>query len=123
MLSTTGSAVFSPVPRSITEARHFAVAYLAEIGCPYATVETAALLVSELAANAVHHAATTFSVALMLTDHTLTVVVVDQGSGDVVVQDPAAEGGHGLALVEALADSWGVRPQHPGKSVYFQLSC
>ncbi|MFJ4967972.1 ATP-binding protein [Streptomyces sp. NPDC088755] len=31
------------------------------------------------------------------------------------------ESGHGLRLVEALADDWGVRPHHPGDKMVWAM--
>src|SRR3954469_8764781 len=68
---------FSADPSSVTGARHFVAHSLTADGCPYATVETAKLLVSEIASNAVLHARSPFQVSLSQHDHSLTIAVTD----------------------------------------------
>jgi anti-sigma regulatory factor (Ser/Thr protein kinase) len=89
--------------------------------------ETAALLVSELAANASKHALggvdDRFEVVVTRRDDRLRVEVVD-GSADLpVLRDPDtwAEDGRGLFLVEQLADGHGTYPLPCGKAVWFEL--
>ena len=36
--------------------------------------------------------------------------------------DVDEESGHGLMLVEAMADAWGTRPTDTGKTVWFTLN-
>jgi anti-sigma regulatory factor (Ser/Thr protein kinase) len=116
-------AGFPAVVGSVTEARHFVELRLTVVGCPDATVHTAALLVSELATNAVQHASAPFSVALHHDEQGLTVEVADAGEGEVLPREPDDRGGYGLRIVAALADDWGVRDQLGGKAVYFRLPC
>jgi anti-sigma regulatory factor (Ser/Thr protein kinase) len=122
-MAAIGEASFTPVPESVPEARHFAINRLEQLGCPGATVETAALLVSELASNAVRHAATPFHVLVGRSEHTVEVAVCDSGAGVPAVRDPDATGGRGLTIVEAFARDWGVHRQRGGKAVYFHLPC
>jgi phosphoserine phosphatase RsbU/P len=80
-------------------------------------VDTAVLLASELAENAVLHAGTEFEVALTVTDEEVRVEVTDRGSGplEAHLAQPrrtygrAASHGRGLALVQRLASAWGTR--------------
>lgn len=91
----------------------------------YRLVEAAALLVSELVTNAVIHARSE-----------VDLVIGRQGSRAVLrveVSDQSAEppnlgsfdldtlSGRGLALVEALADRWGVETHSAGKRIWFEL--
>ncbi|MGC5361942.1 ATP-binding protein [Streptomyces sp. DT24] len=89
--------------------------------------DTAELLASELATNAVIHAVggASYRVICALSDAALTVTVVDHGGGVPVVRHGSgtATHGRGLFLVETLADDWGVRTVPPrGKATYFVLS-
>ena len=122
-MSPIGEARFTPVPESVTEARRFTTARLQDFGCAGATVETAALLVSELASNAVRHAATPFRVVVGRSEHTVEVAVADSGAGEPFVREPDATGGRGLTIVQAFARDWGVHRQRDGKAVYFHLPC
>jgi hypothetical protein len=83
----------------------------------------AALLVSELATNAIVHAKTPFEVRVRVaastrvevTDHSSTALRVGPASSD-------SEHGRGLCVVHAIASSWGVEDAPPGKRVWFELA-
>jgi anti-sigma regulatory factor (Ser/Thr protein kinase) len=85
--------------------------------------ETARLLVSELVANAVTHAATDVTLALDLGPECLRVEVSDGARSELRARHPGPEdpSGRGLLIVEALADRWGVEADPPGKTVWFEL--
>ncbi|MEE1751839.1 ATP-binding protein [Streptomyces sp. SP18CS02] len=90
--------------------------------------EEAALVVAELAANAVSHGQVPgrdFRLAVSVSGETLRIEVTDtQGDLLPVVRRPSdAESGRGLLLVEALADRWGttVGPV-PCKTVWAELT-
>jgi anti-sigma regulatory factor (Ser/Thr protein kinase) len=119
----TAIAPFPPEPSSVTAARHFVAESLEADGCPRATIETAKLLVSELASNAVLHARSPFQVSLSQHDHSLTVAVTDASTRRPTPGAVSACGGRGLHLVEALANDWGVHDREDGKAVYFHLPC
>lgn len=125
---------FSSTPRGARLARHLALHRLNAWGIPYdsETSDTAALLVAELAANAVTHGRVPgrdFELRLTFDAHTLRIDVSDargerrpEGPGAVGTPPPRAEGGRGLLLVEALADRWAVLDRPPiGKSVRAEL--
>ena len=95
------------------------------------TAETAVLLASELAENAVLHAGTEFDVGLELDADALTVSVTDRGSGplETHLAEPrrrygrAASHGRGLELVGRLASAWGTRHDADGRhTIWFSLS-
>jgi anti-sigma regulatory factor (Ser/Thr protein kinase) len=117
------SAPFTADPHSVLGARHFVADSLAAEGCPFATVETATLLVSELASNAVLHARSPFQVSMCRQDHSLTVAVTDGSDVPPVTREVTPAGGRGLRLVNALATEWGVCPREGGKAVYFRIPC
>lgn len=86
-------------------------------------VDVAALLTSELVANAVVHAHSPAVVVLSRSENTLRVDVIDLGDSMLVVERDRqlGDGGRGLPLVDALSNSWGVTPLVLGKSVWFTL--
>ena len=127
---------FSATARGARLARLLAVQQLDAWGFPYGArlSETVAIVVAELAANAVTHgrvAGRDFALTLSLLEaaQTLRVEVADTRTeawpapAPPPAADPAAETGRGLLLVEALADRWGVaaRADGPGKTVWAQL--
>ncbi|MCQ4083724.1 ATP-binding protein [Streptomyces sp. RB6PN25] len=125
---------FSATPLGARLARHLAVNQLHCWGiAPRASAsDTAAVLVAEMAANAVTHGRVPgrdFELRLALTGRTLRIEVSDTrterrppGPGDVSSPQPLAESGRGLVLVEALADRWTVLDRVPvGKTVRAEL--
>lgn len=110
-------------PSSVTGARHALVAFLEKEGCADRGSDTAGLLVSELATNAVRHAKTPFTVGMSHVPGTLEVEVGDGDPTHPRRRDPDDDGGRGLQIVDALADEWGTRPRASGKAVYFRIAC
>ncbi len=93
--------------------------------------DTAVLLASELAENAVLHAGTEFEVGLEIDADGITISVTDRGSGplEAHLAEPrrrygrAASHGRGLELVGRLASAWGTRHDADGRhTVWFTLS-
>ena len=111
---------FEPTTRAVSSARLFAMEVVSAERPDSAIV---ALLVSELAANAVRHARTGFRLSVaMWADRTR--VELSDGSG-VPPKFPQGPGdgepcGRGLTLVAALADSFGCTPTFTGKTVWFE---
>jgi hypothetical protein len=82
-----------------------------------------ALVVTELAANAIVHAQTGFTVDLSAGPDVLRIAVRDASPLPPAAAAclPAAPL-HGLGAVDALASRWGVEPiGHSGKSVWVEL--
>jgi len=73
-------------------------------------MESALLVASELAANAVTHADTGFRIQLSLAPTTLRIDVTDSGKGTPEPQPPtlSEEHGRGLLLIGALTTAWGL---------------
>ncbi|MFF3502334.1 ATP-binding protein [Streptomyces sp. NPDC003247] len=104
-------AQLSPTPRGARLARLLATEQLRSWGLP---VDPAALIVAELAANAVTHGRADgrdFRLLLYVIGDTLRIEVSDT-RGDrtpcVGQVPPDSESGRGLVLVDALAERWGV---------------
>jgi hypothetical protein len=87
-------------------------------------VAPASLIASELVSNVVDHAHTMMNLRLTLRDRYLHISVRD-GSGAQPVPAslplPEADRGRGLAIVEAIAHSWGWLPSDGGKVVWATL--
>ena len=119
------SAAFPPTVKSVPEARHFLCDAIAPRLAPEA-LDVALLLVSELATNAVMHAATPFVVDVRMAPSSLRISVADgdDHTPTVAERDRATPGGFGLYLVEQLAARWGIdatdQGEH-GKEVWFEL--
>ncbi|ATW50519.1 ATP-binding protein [Streptomyces peucetius] len=126
---------FSSTPRGARLARRLALHQLDTWGVPHGSEasDTAALLVAELAANAVTHGRVPgrdFEVTVKLLDRTLRIAVSDtrgerrppNPGAPRPAMPPLAETGRGMLLVEALADRWEVLDRIPvGKTVVAEL--
>ncbi|MFJ9426050.1 ATP-binding protein [Streptomyces sp. NPDC101249] len=89
-------------------------------------IDRAALGVTELLTNVHRHAAPdkscTVEIELMLGRLTVSVRDHDPRLPEMQDVDPSATSGRGLAMVAAVSESWGVRPDGPsGKVVWFTL--
>ena len=103
-------------------ARGFALAMLEQWRGGQLAADTA-LVVTELATNAVLHAGSAFSVSLTLSGGAIRISVGDTlplGPGAVDQQLTAASG-HGLGVVAAMATRWGVETVPTGKAVWAEL--
>jgi hypothetical protein len=104
-------------------ARHFAVDAVRRLGAADLADDTA-LVVTELAANAMVHAGTGFTVDLAVGPDVLRISVRDASPlppGAAAAGLPAVPL-HGLGAVDTLARRWGVEPLgHSGKSVWVEL--
>jgi hypothetical protein len=113
---------FVKARHSPTAARHFVVETLTRWGCEE-RVADAALVVTELATNAVVHARSDFVVTLSLRPGAVRISVRD-GSVDVPVRRDLTVvemSGRGVALVAALASRWGTDLHGDGKVVWAEL--
>jgi anti-sigma regulatory factor (Ser/Thr protein kinase) len=112
------------VPESVAEARRFAIDALGDL--PGDIVNDVAVMVSELATNALVHAATSFTVSVDRRERRVHVEVTDAGSGIPTRRSPGETEPHGrgLTIVEELSDQWGTT--HPagdvGKAVWFTIN-
>jgi anti-sigma regulatory factor (Ser/Thr protein kinase) len=107
---------------SIAAARHHTVQQFDDWGLR-AHSEAAALLVSELATNAVIHAESAFELALIRRDDSVGIVVSDRSTEPPVRQGHDAEpSGFGLNIVSQLASDWGWEREKRGKKVWAVLA-
>jgi anti-sigma regulatory factor (Ser/Thr protein kinase) len=122
-----GSLTIPGRPEQVREARLFVAKALGEL---HPNLDTAVLLTSELVTNAVMHSSSrctggTVSVLIMESAGGLRIEVADEGSdlsSPVVRGDVYASDGHGLFLVQTLADQWGYLRDDRGTTVWFWLA-
>ena len=110
-------------PSSVPQARH-AVEQALEAWGLDDLGWIAALLVSELAANALLHARTGFTVVLEDLPHGAARLAVSDGSGALPRSrryGEEATTGRGLHLIDDLARDWGVERTELGKTVWVEL--
>ncbi|WP_327245831.1 ATP-binding protein [Streptomyces sp. NBC_01320] len=120
---------FSATRRGARLARRLAVHQLDEWGVPYGSEfsDNAALVVAELAANAVLHGhvkGRDFELRLLDLADMLRIEVSDalgEQGPQRCAPTSGAESGYGLHLVEALATSWGATDRVVGKTVWAEL--
>jgi anti-sigma regulatory factor (Ser/Thr protein kinase) len=115
---------FPNSPDSVPAARRSIVAALA--GAPRDVIDVVAVMVSELATNAIRHAGTGFVLGIDRTDDALRVEVTDPGVGEPAMRSPEPwePTGRGLRIVQEFSDDWGVAPSpgRSGKTVWFTIS-
>ncbi|WP_328747005.1 ATP-binding protein [Streptomyces sp. NBC_00285] len=117
----------SPTPRGARLARHLALNQLHAWGIAHGTPvsDAVAVIVAELAANAVTHGRVPgrdFELGLALVTGSVRIEVTDTREEPFPAVRPMrllGDGGRGLVLVDALADRWEVRDREPppGKTV------
>ncbi|MGH2863824.1 MAG: ATP-binding protein, partial [Solirubrobacteraceae bacterium] len=84
-------------------------------------VDEAALVLSELANNAVIHADSPFSISIDAHEAALRIAVTDSCrcvEGSTLVP----RFGHGLGVIQALSSAWGVEEREGGKVVWAELT-
>lgn len=88
-------------------------------------VDTAALVTTELVANAVRHADGACALELTRRGSVLRMAVLDNGHGIPSVEppDPTAFGGRGMQIVASMSTAWGVAQLDDGvKAVWAELN-
>lgn len=125
---TTSSATRSatirlrPDRREVALARRFVVDRCVEWGRSGAA-DDAAIVVSELVANALVHVRSACELTMGLRGDVLRIDVVDHGGGMPDIQRArfGDDHGRGLLLVSILCTAWGTEPNGKGKSVWAEL--
>lgn len=116
--------VFLPVPEAVASSRRFVISSLRQLGADH-LVQDAALIVSELATNAVLHAQSPFRVSVDESVGVVCISVQDVGEGHAAPRfgesDEHAIDGRGIAIIEALARRWGCDTLSDGKVVWAEL--
>ena len=114
----------SPDPRSAGVARRALTDYCAARRVPGQLSEMGVLAMSELVTNVVIHAGTPALVLAEYDGANLTLAVSDGEPALPVALPPDDERTHGrgVAIVEALGATWGVRRTHLGKVVWVNLA-
>lgn len=109
-------------PRSAGQARRLVDETLRRWSCGE-LLDVVNLLVSEVVTNAVVHGRSQVVVTVQLRPAAVRIDVLDNGTGLPVprVARADATSGRGMALVEALASSWGIDARDGGKSVWFEV--
>jgi anti-sigma regulatory factor (Ser/Thr protein kinase) len=111
---------FTPTLDAPRHVRELLRSQLRELHCDEQLIELGTLTASELAANAVLHAHTPFRLLIEQKDESVWIAVEDeepvQGRFKIVSRPL-----HGLALISALAERWGVTPGAHGKVVWAEL--
>jgi anti-sigma regulatory factor (Ser/Thr protein kinase) len=114
-----------PDPTAPGAARAFLRCAAEEWGVDDDLAQDAAMVITELVANAVDHARSESTLALHVTREGLCVSVRDGRPGPVprpAPIDPTAARGRGLQMVDALTSAWGVTLHAEGKTVWAVLS-
>lgn len=116
---------FPPHLDSAREARHFVLGQLGS-RADRALASDAAIVIAELAANAIEHARSAFTVAVSLAGGTVPGDIVRIAVRDMM---PLGDGeqlvtatGHGLDVVAKIARRWAVEPLPDGKVIWVELS-
>ena len=121
--TVTAQVEFLGTREYVAWARHWLRAALRS--CPAA--DDAALLVSELATNALTHSASgqggTFTVTVSHRSADVRVEVADQGGPWTPDMTGDELHGRGLLIVGSLAHSWGITGDDSGRTVWFELDC
>lgn len=118
---TVDTSSFPARAESVRAARVFTAERLHAIGAD-AQVPVVALIVSELATNAVRHARSTFDVAVTTCDDRVRVSVRDCSANFPNPSSTAVRsGGRGLEIVSGVSSRWGWESSAGGKVVWAEV--
>lgn len=109
-------------PVAARDARHLVRDLLAQWSLDD-LMDDAGLVVTELVANAIEHAASECQLSISRYDDGVRIEVHDAGSGTPEPQpvSETAEDGRGLLIVGALSSAWGIDDEPHGKTVWVEL--
>jgi hypothetical protein len=121
---TIGFREFTPSFDCVQEVRQFVNETLERVGTDQEVVFECQLVADELAANAVVHTGSIFSVAVELTNELVRIAVRDESNSPPVPQHSAAtdESGRGLVIVSGTASGWGSVSLGRGKEIWADFS-
>lgn len=124
-MSTPATLVLAPDPASVRRARALVKQVCREAGLSDDAVDAAVLLTSETVTNAFTHGRSEARLCALpvARGRRVRVEVSDDDSRHPhrAPRDEDSLSGRGLALVDALAASWGVRDDRYGKTVWFEV--
>lgn len=123
-----GRLIMPGQPDHVRQARGLVVKALGDL---HPRLDDAVLMTSELVTNAVMHTNSrrpggTVAVTIQESAGGVRIEVADSGSeltAPVVRSEVYSADGHGLFLVQCLADTWGYLRDESGTTVWFWLSC
>jgi anti-sigma regulatory factor (Ser/Thr protein kinase) len=120
--ATTFAATLEPVTQSVALARHTLEEWAREVDA-LTVIETAVLLVSEVATNVVKYAGTTFTMSAYWLPPILRIEVTDSAPVPKrATRGPGQVGGWGFTLLEELSRAWGIDERSGGsKVVWFEV--
>jgi anti-sigma regulatory factor (Ser/Thr protein kinase) len=118
-----GRFEFPPTTRSAMVSRHLMRDLLSE-SLSKQELDVVVLLTNELVTNAIVHSRENFELTVREFSGFVEVEVADSDRRVPVVRapTPAKGSGRGLAMVESLAQDWGVIRHEMGKAVWFRLA-
>lgn len=119
----SATLVVEPDPAAVRQARSFVRSHCRAAGIDADACENAVLLTSETVTNAFTHGRSEARITVTIGARAILVEVGDDNSRHPqrVEQDADALDGRGLAILEILAGSWGVRDDRYGKVVWFEI--
>jgi anti-sigma regulatory factor (Ser/Thr protein kinase) len=125
----TAERLFAPTPESVAASRRFVLDHVRQL--PTSTRDQLALIVSELATNAVIHAVTPFTIAMNLREDALRLEVSDRSSLEATpaTEPPPPDQPHGRGLMIVghmagqLGAEWGVTGNGAasGKTIWLNI--
>jgi anti-sigma regulatory factor (Ser/Thr protein kinase) len=113
----------APAADNVQLARHYVMRGCTEGGVSGDVCDTAVLLTSEVVTNAFLHGRSEARLSMRVDAQRVEVRVGDDNSRHPVPAslDDDALDGRGLAIIDLVAQAWGVRDDDYGKTVWFSL--
>lgn len=107
---------FTPDPESARDVRHF----VGERVSIAPAADDVVLAASELAANAIRHARTDFTVRVTVVDEVVRLEVSD-GSSIIPAIEELSDSSRGLRMIEAVSERWGIETRSNGKVIWVEF--
>jgi anti-sigma regulatory factor (Ser/Thr protein kinase) len=117
-VATSLSQSFSAEAETVREARDFVREHLVDT---QVDIDSAVLLTSELATNAVVHAQSDYNVTIRRSTGAIRVELRNDEPAMLPVLSAPTDGGRGLHLVERMSSRWGTESDADHKLVWFEL--